>query len=168
MRCPNCGNELIDDAAFCPRCARRVPGAPSYNRYAYAAFISYRHGEGDRYGAIRSALQALPSESDPDRPVVDEAQEALETALEVNVKGSYWLSSYAIDMPADIVCSAYAPQNGWFALMDEDFNIRTFDLVTGKPLATCAVPGGLTGGDAGASEDLIKEGEDLIANASAE
>ena len=53
MSCPTCGASLPEGAAFCPRCASRIPGAKECEDYAYEAFISYRHAPRDRRIARR-------------------------------------------------------------------------------------------------------------------
>ncbi len=53
MICETCGKAIRDDAAFCPHCGARVPGGPTYDDYAYEAFISYRHLERDTKIATR-------------------------------------------------------------------------------------------------------------------
>lgn len=53
MNCPHCGHTLIDEAAFCPWCDRPLLDAPTYDDYAYEAFISYRHLPHDHQVAVR-------------------------------------------------------------------------------------------------------------------
>ena len=53
MICETCGKTIRDDAAFCPHCGARMPGGPTYDDYAYEAFISYRHLERDTKVATR-------------------------------------------------------------------------------------------------------------------
>lgn len=53
MECPTCGNELLSNAVYCPRCSSRIEGAEECGDYAYEAFISYRHLELDRKVAMK-------------------------------------------------------------------------------------------------------------------
>ena len=51
--CPVCHRELPAGAAFCPHCGAALSGAPTYDDYAYEAFISYRHAPHDQKLARR-------------------------------------------------------------------------------------------------------------------
>ena len=53
MRCATCGHDLVEGAAYCPRCGERVDGVAERDDYAYEAFISYRHLPVDRNVAVR-------------------------------------------------------------------------------------------------------------------
>ena len=116
--------------------------------------------QGDRYGAIEKALQALPqSESPTNRPLVPEARTALEDALEINTNpSSPWWPSYEITTQAPIGlidntlshktdgetnlagAIAVSDTGGFFAVSDSAGNISTYDTLTGKKLADCAMP----------------------------
>ena len=118
--------------------------------------------QGDRYGAIETALSALPSSgSDSSRPLVPEAKEALEQALQVHASpNSPWLSSYALQLEHNLdyiedISTIHAadvdqPQGagniivsrdgGFYAVSDNTGAICTYDLLTGKHLATCKLP----------------------------
>ena len=116
--------------------------------------------QGDRYGAIEKALQALPqSEFAADRPLLPEARAALEDALEINANpSSVWWASYEITTQAplgmldntlahrtdanDVLAGAIAVSDtgGFFAVSDTAGNIATYDVLTGKKLAECAMP----------------------------
>lgn len=94
---------------------------------------------GDRYGAIEAALDALPSsESDASRPLVPEAQAALEEALEVHPDGSsMWLSSYLLETDSGITSIATSEEYGWYGIREADGTIKTYSLATGRALAAC-------------------------------
>ena len=117
--------------------------------------------QGDRYGAIETALSALPSSSsDSSRPLVPEAQEALEQALQIHASPtSPWLSSYALQLeqrldyiedismmnepdadPQGAGKIAVSHDGGFFAVSDNAGTVCTYDLLTGKHLATCKLP----------------------------
>ena len=138
--------------------------------------------QGDRYGAIEKALEALPqSESSNDRPFVPEARTALENALEINSNpNSAWLASYEIQTDAplgyigtssshetdstleDSSVIAVSDSGGFFALSDSDGQVRTYDIQTGRKLAECVMPdealpldGGLYYRTMGATENYL-------------
>ncbi len=117
--------------------------------------------EGDRYGAVEAALVALPASStDQSRPLVPEAQEALEQALQVQPDTTTpWRASYSIEAehaletidltgittPLDSDNSGYSriavsSTGGFFAIDDTTGELNTYDLMTGKHLATCEIP----------------------------
>ena len=116
--------------------------------------------KGDRYGAIEVALSALPSsEADTSRPLVPEAQEALEAALQIDLtRGSHWRAAYSIDTehPMSLLgngtahlldvralaSSAYAvdEQERILAVSDDYGAVNTYDMMTGKHLARCTTP----------------------------
>ena len=115
--------------------------------------------EGDRYGAIESALKALPSPADGgNRPYVPEAQAALEEALGMHrVAGTRWNPAYTIDMDGTIgmpygclslkddkltgsgVVAAHI-SSYFFAVSDDQGKVATYDNATGRQLATCEMP----------------------------
>lgn len=116
--------------------------------------------QGDRYGALEKALEALPqSSTSNDRPLVPEAQTALEDALELFPHpDSVWQASYEIrtEAPLGVLdntmshvsgieegrASALAVSNdgGFFAVSDGDGNISTYGILTGKKMADCEMP----------------------------
>ena len=91
---------------------------------------------GHRIKAIKTALSALPSSSaELERPLVDEAREALEHALQINAMQSPWLPTYCLEMPGDVVSFVTSPNGGcWAALVDDQMNLGVFDLQTGATL----------------------------------
>ena len=117
--------------------------------------------QGDRYGAIETALSALPaSSSDTSRPLIPEAQEALEQALAATADpASPWRSGYTLDLehglgliddisminkpdaePDGTASIAVSESGGFFAISDDAGTLCTYDLHTGKRLATCEMP----------------------------
>ncbi|MGI6221907.1 MAG: toll/interleukin-1 receptor domain-containing protein [Coriobacteriales bacterium] len=98
--------------------------------------------QGDRYGAIEKALAALPdSDNDKSRPLVTEAREALEEALDVYPSGSTeWSKLYMVRTENPIVQIDDSPKNEWFALLEADHTLKTYELATGRELATCFGP----------------------------
>lgn len=145
--------------------------------------------QGDRYGALEKALEALPeSESSNDRPYVEEARAALEDALEIGEAGdALWLASYEIrtEAPLGLIDNTYARRigieedragaiavsdaGGFFAVSDSDGNVDTYDTLTGRKLADCVMPdeaaplaGGLYVRSLGATDHylLVGNGDD--------
>ena len=116
--------------------------------------------QGDRYGAIEIALEALPSsENDASRPVVDEARDALEAALEIHPsQESIWQASYSIQTEHTLglvddtaahaegeevskaSAIAVSERGGFFAISDNAGTVTTYDIRTGRKLATCTMP----------------------------
>ena len=75
--------------------------------------------QGDRYGAIETALSALPENSaDTDRPLVPEAQQALENALGLNAEPDSWMPCFA-QTEATLLSNppSCVSENGWVAAM---------------------------------------------------
>ena len=88
---------------------------------------------GDRYGAIQTALSALPESSESgDRPLVPEAQQALQNALEVD-QTEGWAPCYAQD-DASVLFHApsSASENGWTAVVSQNQFIEVRELQTGN------------------------------------
>lgn len=94
--------------------------------------------QGDRYGAIEKALEALPqSEASNDRPFVPEARLALEDALLLEYDPNrFWLPWYSLDVGSDDTMMAISPDKGWFAILKPDMVIDFYDTLTGKRLST--------------------------------
>lgn len=93
---------------------------------------------GERLQAIQSALDALPSsEADRSRPLVPEAQEALENALLVYPDPDQtWRPLYAIDSDSDIVSFAHDVDGDWFATLNDSGLIEFRSLSKGALTAT--------------------------------
>ncbi len=117
--------------------------------------------QGDRYGAIEAALDALPaSESDRSRPFIPEAQQALENALQVHPdRYASWKSSYRLETTAPIGDSierasmVHADEQsvgmsdivicqdaGCFAVSDQSGTVDVYDIATGRKISTCTLP----------------------------
>lgn len=98
--------------------------------------------QGDRYGAIETALEALPSSSTSnDRPFVAEAQTALEEALEIYPdSSSLWRASYTIDPPAGLANLSRSAEGEWTAVLDNDLNLTVNSQFNNRKLATCTLP----------------------------
>ncbi len=116
---------------------------------------------GDRYEAIETALSALPqSSSDTSRPLVAEAKQALEDALQVHDdRSAFWRPSYSLstehslglidnacmthapdELPAGAGTIAFCPLGDYFAVSDGAGAIATYELSTGRMLASCQMP----------------------------
>ncbi len=94
--------------------------------------------EGDRRQAIETALRALPaSESDDSRPLVPEAQAALEKVLAANPDPNQrWVPLYSVDMEDEIIDWALSGDNRWVALLDKSGTVSVFNDHTGEELTT--------------------------------
>ena len=170
---------LAGTLAFASNAHRNEQIAESKRLASESAQLLY---QGDRYGAIEKALEALPeSESSGDRPIVPEARNALENALEINpISGTPWLASYEIrtGAPLGVVGSSFSrnadaelehysviavnDEGGYFAISDGAGNVSTYDIVTGKKLADCVMPedaapldGGLYARSMGATKNYV-------------
>ena len=117
--------------------------------------------EGDRMGAIRTALEALPSSStDPDRPYVPVAQLALERALDVYPSPDYWHTRYALDEVGD---NGDISEGGLVALIGADSMVHVSSLADGGPVCTFDAREGLdVGSGYHSTPDLVFCGETLV------
>ena len=140
--------------------------------------------QGDRYGAIEAALEALPeSESDRSRPYIPEAQQALEDALLVHPdRYASWRPSYRIETATPVgdsitrasmvhadgesagMCDiAICQDAGCFAVASQDGEVGIYDMDTGRKRAACTLPDSTDAGN-----DLVKlvpAGTSLVVNA---
>lgn len=91
---------------------------------------------GHRIQALKTALSALPSSGAcRERPLVDEAERALDQALQIYCTDSAWLPTFCLEMPDRVVSFTTSPSDGcWAALIDEQMNLGIFDLQTGALL----------------------------------
>lgn len=89
--------------------------------------------EGDRMQALRLALDALPSSSvDASRPIVDDAEVALQDAMQVNPDPTgIWRPSYVLDVPGNVVSFTSSVDDGWVAVLDDSSSVSVFDTKTG-------------------------------------
>lgn len=99
-----------------------------------ASLSQEQFARGERFQAIASALNALPSsESNPNRPIAEEAVAALEQALESNPDPTtLWRPTFAIDLDDPIVSISPCFADGWLAALDESGIISIVDLYTGR------------------------------------
>lgn len=100
---------------------------------AARALDQYERGE--RLQAIETALAALPSsESDHSRPLVPEAQTALEEVLALNPDPARpWIPLYSVDIESPIIDFEYSLDQEWLAVLDESGTVSVFDSFTGQP-----------------------------------
>lgn len=92
--------------------------------------------QGDRMQAIETALAALPASStDASRPLVPEAQAALEDAVQLYPASdeSTWRPSFLLRTPGDVASFATSTAGKWIAILDDSRTVSTFDLLTGTP-----------------------------------
>lgn len=116
--------------------------------------------DGDRYAAIQTALQALPESESSNRPYAPEARAALENALNLNYPtGTHWEPVYAITTKnpigyvdgtmghhtdsdhIGISVIATNDNSDFFAVSDDAGIITTYDVKTGKQLASWELTG---------------------------
>lgn len=99
-----------------------------------AAASRDQFAHGDRMAAIETALSALPSsEADRSRPLVPEAQEALEDALLVyDDLNNRFRPYFIIDGPSEIVTFVADEYGEWIATLDDNGIIRGYSGTNGK------------------------------------
>lgn len=98
-----------------------------------AAIAQEQLARGERLQAVETALSALPtSSSDLRRPLVPEAQKALEDALDVNQSViKLWKPSFAFDAESEIVTMAADEDGDWVIILEDDGTITLLDVFTG-------------------------------------
>ena len=100
------------------------------------------YAQGDRYGAIKTALQAndkLPATGAEDTTTA--VHDTLLDALQLQPSESnLWLPSYIISLDAPIATSVLSEPGGWFAILDTNHTISVFRTSTGQQLATITFP----------------------------
>lgn len=118
---------------------------------AAKALDQYERGE--HLQAIETALAALPSsESDHSRPLVPEAQAALEKLVSFSPDPDHpWQPMYCVDVESEIVDFAYDMEGEWLAILDSSGTISLFDAYTSQPKGTYS-PSIFSGKDAGNPE----------------
>lgn len=101
------------------------------------------YDQGEHIEAIKTALKALPaSESDTSRPLVHEAQEALDTVLGLNPDPSRpWVPLFSFDSDSNVVQVVASGEGDWAAVLDDTGLITTYSLTTGLSLATIQFEG---------------------------
>ena len=120
--------------------------------------------QGDRYGAIESALEALPQSDADSGDYAPEAKEALEAALQLHPTNAAWLSCYSIEAESpigdringsdfynpslvdgasrlnsgDLVASDIVAneEEGWFAFVEKNGTVALHDIETGRKIET--------------------------------
>lgn len=99
-----------------------------------AALSAQQLSEGDRISAIRTALQALHNPEDGNaRPYVEDAQVALENALQLNpASDGIWRPSYVFDASSEIASFVSDTSGDWGAVMDTAGKVSVFDIRTGS------------------------------------
>lgn len=102
------------------------------NSKALAAQAQEQLARGERIQAVETALSALPSsEENPNRPLVEEAQTALEDALGVNQESlELWKPNFAYDAQSDIASFASSRNGDWVAVLDSNGSIEILDIYT--------------------------------------
>lgn len=103
---------------------------------ANQALEQYAHGE--HLEAIETALRALPaSEDDTSRPLVPEAQAALEKVLGINPDPEQpWVPLYLFDAEEEIIDIAFSLEGGWAAILDASGTVSVYDTYDGALLNT--------------------------------
>lgn len=103
---------------------------------AAEALGQYAHGE--HLEAIETALRALPSsESDTSRPLVPEAQEALEKVLALDPDPEQpWTPLYLFEAEGEIVDVAYSQEGNWTAVLDATGTVSLYSAADGSLLST--------------------------------
>lgn len=95
-----------------------------------------QYDQGERIEAIKTALQALPSsENDTSRPLVPEAQSALEKLLALNPDPEQpWVPFYLFEAEDEVVDIAYSEEGDWFALLDATGSVSVYNTGNGTLL----------------------------------
>lgn len=98
-----------------------------------AAQSQQQLAQGDRMKALETALAALPSSSsEADRPLVPEAQEALEAAVQVkHAAQGVWCPSFTLSTPGNAAAFTSSTTGSWVAILDDTYTVSVFDLRTG-------------------------------------
>lgn len=97
-----------------------------------------QYANGEHLQAIETALQALPSsESDTSRPLVPEAQAALEKVLALDPDPDQpWTPFYLLEADGEIVDVAYSQEGVWIATLDATGAVSLYDANNGASLGT--------------------------------
>ncbi len=97
-----------------------------------------QYANGEHLQAIETALQALPSsESDTSRPLVPEAQAALEKVLALNPDPDQpWTPFYLFESDEEIVDVAYSQEGAWIATLDAAGAVSLHDANSGASSGT--------------------------------
>lgn len=97
-----------------------------------------QYANGEHLQAIETALQALPSsESDTSRPLVPEAQAALEKVLALDPDPDQpWTPFYLLESDEEIVDVAYSQEGAWIATLDAAGAVSLYDANSGASSGT--------------------------------
>lgn len=97
-----------------------------------------QYANGEHLQAIETALQALPSsESDTSRPLVPEAQAALEKVLALNPDPDQpWTPFYLFESDEEIVDVAYSQEGAWIVTLDAAGAVSLHDANSGASSGT--------------------------------
>lgn len=97
-----------------------------------------QYANGEHLQAIETALPALPSsESDTSRPLVPEAQAALEKVLALNPDPDQpWTPFYLFESDEEIVDVAYSQEGAWIATLDAAGAVSLHDANSGASSGT--------------------------------
>lgn len=97
-----------------------------------------QYANGEHLQAIETALPALPSsESDTSRPLVPEAQAALEKVLALNPDPDQpWTPFYLFESDEEIVGVAYSQEGAWIATLDAAGAVSLHDANSGASSGT--------------------------------
>lgn len=101
-----------------------------------------QYANGEHLQAIETALQALPSsESDTSRPLVPEAQTALEKVLALNPDPEQpWTPFYLLEADGEIVDVAYNQEGTWVATLDATGTVSLYDANSGALINAAPPP----------------------------
>lgn len=97
-----------------------------------------QYAQGETAQAIETALQALPSsESDTSRPLVPEAQAALEKILALNPDPEQpWTPFYLFETDGEIVDVTYSQEGTWAAVLDATGTVSLYNADNGTLTGT--------------------------------
>ena len=123
---------------FAFQCHRTSEAALIAESKTRAAASSVQFEQGNRIQAIQTALEALPtSEADHSRPLVPEAQAALERALLVNPdSASPWSPFYNIQAKGDILQFVCLNKLSLICVLDDTGTITIASARSGAPFLT--------------------------------
>lgn len=133
-----------------------------------AAQSTQQLAQGDRMGAIETALAALPSSSaDNSRPLVPEAEAALEAAVQVNPDSQeIWRPSFVLETPGFVESFTSSASGSWAAVLDDTLMVSAFDLVTGASLSQVNLANYMTSSSSRQGDDPAGDWTMIAAGAS--
>lgn len=115
---------------------------------ALAAQSQQQLSQGDRMGALETALAALPAtSSDGTRPVTPEAEQALEAAVQIDPDPhDIWRPSFILETPGNVDSFTSSTTGNWAAILDDSGTVSVFSLLTGALRFQFDVEGHVTEG----------------------